>query len=123
MPAKGVPVNTPISLRIALYPWRPNHLRKTRGCLIQPAQKGTSGGGPVAVATIAQRFIGHPRDPTALPLWRCCDADYDIFHHNDPATFRNSHGFFRPVVEEVVEDYLECGDLQNGFARTPLTPS
>jgi hypothetical protein len=31
------------------------------------------------------------------------------------------YGFFRPVVDEVVEDYLRCGDLHEGFARVRCT--
>jgi hypothetical protein len=75
----------------------------------------------VAVAVVAERSVYHPRDPTASPLWRCLDVHYEAFRRNYPATFQETHGFFRPVVDEVVEDYLECGDLRNGFARIRCT--
>jgi len=29
----------------------------------------------------------------------------------------NEGGFFRPIVKEVVERYLDCGNPQCGFAR------
>jgi hypothetical protein len=28
----------------------------------------------------------------------------------------NEDGFFRPIVKEVVEKYLDCGNLKCGFA-------
>jgi hypothetical protein len=27
------------------------------------------------------------------------------------------YGFFRSIVDDVVHDYLKCGDLKEGFAR------
>ncbi|MGA1825748.1 MAG: transposase zinc-binding domain-containing protein [bacterium] len=33
-------------------------------------------------------------------------------------TRSNPHyGYWRPVIKEVVEEYLRCGDLKEGFAR------
>jgi hypothetical protein len=29
----------------------------------------------------------------------------------------NEGGFFRPIVKEVVERYLDCGNPRSGFAR------
>jgi len=34
-----------------------------------------------------------------------------LFHH-----FEREHGFFRPIVKEVVERYLDCGNPRCGFA-------
>jgi hypothetical protein len=31
--------------------------------------------------------------------------------------FEKDYGFLRPIVEEVVERYLDCGDSRSGFAR------
>jgi hypothetical protein len=46
-----------------------------------------------------------------------------LFHHlerfveEDESRFEREHGFFRPVVKEVVERYLDCGNPRCGFAR------
>ena len=31
--------------------------------------------------------------------------------------FEREFGYFRPIVQEVVEKYLDCGNPKNGFAR------
>jgi len=59
----------------------------------------------------------HPRRPQDSPLWNLLHSHFDEFIHADDARFAKDYGFFRPVVAEVVHDYLECGDLTHGFAR------
>lgn len=41
----------------------------------------------------------------------------DHFDQDYAERFERKHGFFRPVIREVVQDYLDCGDLKQGFAR------
>ncbi len=31
--------------------------------------------------------------------------------------FENEYGYFRPVIREVVERYLDCGNPRSSFAR------
>jgi len=31
--------------------------------------------------------------------------------------FQKEYGYLRPIVQEVVEKYLDCGNPKNGFAR------
>jgi len=46
-----------------------------------------------------------------------------LFHHFDrflaeyESRFEGEYGYFRPVVKEVVERYLDCGNPRCGFAR------
>ena len=46
-----------------------------------------------------------------------------IFHHFDrflteyESRFEREYGFFRPIIKEVVESYLDCGNPRCGFAR------
>ena len=75
----------------------------------------------MAQAAEAPGPVYHPRDPTASPLWKLLDDHYASFRSHYPAVFEKRYGFFRPVVDEVVEDYLACGDLREGFARVRCT--
>ena len=59
-----------------------------------------------------------------LPLWRERTVLYWIlFHYFDQflaeyeSRFEKEYGFLRPIVKEVVERYLDCGNPHCGFAR------
>jgi len=46
-----------------------------------------------------------------------------LFHYFDEFVaeyenrFEREYGYFRPVIQEVVEKYLDCGNPKCGFAR------
>lgn len=46
-----------------------------------------------------------------------------LFHHFErflseyEGRFEREYGYFRPIVKEVVERYLDCGNPHGGFAR------
>jgi ribosomal protein S27E len=42
---------------------------------------------------------------------------FDRFLAEYEARFEREYGYFRPVVREVVERYLDCGNPRSGFAR------
>jgi hypothetical protein len=46
---------------------------------------------------------------------------YEGFKGAYSSAFEKRYGFFRPIVDEVVEAYLKCGDLREGFARVRCT--
>jgi ribosomal protein S27E len=50
--------------------------------------------------------VYRPRHPERTVLYRV------LFHH-----FGRTYGYFRPIVKEVVERYLDCGNPKCGFAR------
>jgi hypothetical protein len=62
--------------------------------------------------------IYRPRRPERTVLYRV------LFHHSErfvveyEARFEREYGYFRPVVREVVERYLDCANLRSGFPRT-----
>ena len=58
-----------------------------------------------------------PRNPKASPLWQCLKAHFDAFVHNYQDLYEKEFGFFRVVIEKVVDKFLDCGDLAKGFAR------
>jgi hypothetical protein len=46
-----------------------------------------------------------------------------LFHHFDrflaeyERRFKKEYGYFRPVIREVIERCLDCGNPRSGFAR------
>jgi DNA-directed RNA polymerase subunit RPC12/RpoP len=69
----------------------------------------------VCVAT-SQPKLYRPRRPRESPLWRCLDGHFYDFVQDYPDKYEPIYGFFRPVVEEVVNKFIDCGDLRKGFA-------
>ena len=57
------------------------------------------------------------RRPRETPLWRCMHDHFDRFIQDYDARFQPKLGFLRPVIKEVVEKFLDCGNLEQGFAR------
>ena len=57
----------------------------------------------------------HPRNPESSPLWNLFNTHYDNFEQTYEEQFEKHYGFFRPVIGEVVRDYLKCGDLKEGL--------
>ena len=44
---------------------------------------------------------------------RAFDTFLDIY----PKAYEHDYGFLRPVIPEVVEKFMGCGDFTKGFAR------
>ena len=42
---------------------------------------------------------------------------YDDFEKHYEEKYEKKYGYFRPVIKKVVEEYLKCGNLKEGFAR------
>ena len=61
--------------------------------------------------------VYHPRRHYDSPLWKLLNNHYENFERCYEERFEQKYGFFRPVIGEVVRNYLTCGDLKNGFAR------
>jgi hypothetical protein len=57
------------------------------------------------------------RNPKGSPLWRCLDAHFDTFLDIYPEVYEREYGFLRPIIPEVVEKFMGCGDFAKGFAR------
>jgi hypothetical protein len=76
---------------------------------------------PWGVGMSSDGTVYHPRDPSRSPFWQLLTKHYEGFKKNYSAEFEKRFGFFRRVIEEVVQEYLECGDLSMGFARIRCT--
>ncbi len=59
----------------------------------------------------------HPRTPEDSPLWHLLSKHFIHFAYGYDKNFTKEYGFYRPIITEVVNDYLKCGDLKKGFAR------
>jgi hypothetical protein len=69
----------------------------------------------------AVSLVYHPREPTDPPLWKNLHNHYADFKSGYDEHCEKQVGFFRPVVDKVVEEYLRRGDLHEGFARVRCT--
>ncbi len=45
------------------------------------------------------------------------DRHFESFKHNYDRQFIRDYGFYQPVILDVVEGYLSCSNLQDGFAH------
>jgi len=61
--------------------------------------------------------VYRPRRPQESPLWKCLCRHFYDFVQAYPEVYESKYGFLKPAVEDVVNKYLDCGDLSKGFAR------
>ena len=59
----------------------------------------------------------HPRQPQETPFYQLVERFYPQFKAVYEERYQERYGFWRPAVSTAVEKFLECGDLQQGFAR------
>jgi len=60
--------------------------------------------------------VYRPRHPERTVLYRVMFHHFERFVAEYEARFERAYGFFRPIVHEVVEKYLDCGNPRSGFA-------
>jgi len=58
-----------------------------------------------------------PRHPKRTKLWQCLHVHFDDYLNHYKEKYEKTYGYLRPIIEDVVNKYLECGDLSKGFAR------
>jgi ribosomal protein S27E len=61
--------------------------------------------------------VYHPREPNTSPLWCIIQKHYTEFLVQYDDSCVRKYGYLRPIISEVVQGYLKCGDLSEGFAR------
>jgi ribosomal protein S27E len=61
--------------------------------------------------------VYRPRHPERTVLYRILFHYFERFLVEYEGRFEKEYGFFRPIVKEVVERYLDCGNPRCGFAR------
>jgi hypothetical protein len=57
------------------------------------------------------------RHPERTVLYRMLFHHFERFLTEYEGRFEREYGYFRPIVKEVVERYLDCGNPRCGFAR------
>ena len=65
--------------------------------------------------------IYRARNPRKSPLWQCVHRHLSTFLDRYPEDYQPRHGPLRPVVNAVVHKFLDCGNLERGFARIHCT--
>jgi len=68
--------------------------------------------------------VYRPRRPKASPLWQCLSGHFDAFLELYEEQYQPRYGFLRPIIPEVVNKFLDCGDLERGLPLrfAPLLP-
>ena len=61
--------------------------------------------------------VYRPRHPESTVHYRMLFHYFDRFLAEYESRFEKEYGFLRPVIKEVVERYLYCGNSRSGFAR------
>ncbi len=57
------------------------------------------------------------RNPKKSPLWQCAHRHYNELEEAYPEHYQPRYGRLRPIIPEVVHKFLDCGNLERGFAR------
>ena len=61
--------------------------------------------------------IYRPRHPERTVLYRVLIHYFERFLTEYEGRFEKEYGYFRPVIKEVIERYLDCANPRSGFAR------
>jgi hypothetical protein len=61
--------------------------------------------------------IYRPRHPERSVLYRVLFHHFERFVAEYEERFEKAYGYFRPIIKDVVEKYLDCGNPRSGFAR------
>jgi len=61
--------------------------------------------------------VHRPRHPEQTVLYRVLFHHFARFLAEYESRFEKEYGYLRPIVKEVVERYLDCGNPRCGFAR------
>ena len=64
-----------------------------------------------------QMQVYRARNPKKSPLWQIAHRHYDEFEAAYPEAYQPRYGVLRRTIPEVVHKFLECGNLERGFAR------
>ena len=61
--------------------------------------------------------VYQPRNPRSSDYFKCTQAHFEQLEMLWDDRYQQRYGFWRPYVMDVINRYLDCGDLHCGFAR------
>ena len=61
--------------------------------------------------------VYRPRQPNKTAFYQLVEKFYPQFEAVYEQRYQERYGFWRPAIARAVEKFLDCGDLQQGFAR------
>ncbi len=61
--------------------------------------------------------VYRPRNSKQTPYYQCVEDPLETLEQVYEDRFKWTYGFSRTHVKKVMERYLDCGNLQNGFAK------
>ena len=61
--------------------------------------------------------IYRQRHPESTVFYKVVFHYFDRFLAGYENQFERAYGYLRPVIQEVIEKYLDCGNPHSGFAR------
>ena len=61
--------------------------------------------------------VYQPRNPKVSAYYRCVEDHFEQLETVWDERYQRRFGFWRPYVTDVIQRYLDCGDLHFGFAR------
>jgi len=61
--------------------------------------------------------VYRPRNPKASDFYACVQDNFEELESVYDEKYQKQHGYWRPVIRDVIYKYLDCGDLRQGFAR------
>jgi hypothetical protein len=68
-------------------------------------------------STVDDLDVYQPRNPKASAYYRCVEDHFEHLEAVWDDRYQSRFGFWRPYVTDVIQRYLDCGDLHFGFAR------
>ena len=57
------------------------------------------------------------RQPKASPLWQCLSRHFDAFLEGYEERYQSRYGFLRPIIPQVVNKFLDCGNRACASSR------
>ena len=61
--------------------------------------------------------VYEPRNPKATDFFALVEANFEELERVYEERYQPEHGYWRPVVRDVIYRFLDCADLRLGFAR------
>lgn len=67
--------------------------------------------------TAKKMSIYHHPSPQESPFYKCIADYFEDFVQVYDECFEREYGLRRPVICEVIQEYLGCGNITHGFVR------